>query len=132
MNLIFCLFIALFSSNGMENSISKLYLYDTNSWDLIKSNTKSIEVDSSDLSKMIAILEKAKPKKNPIYKPAANSLYGKVEIEGKLVNIRISSGIIYINGGEKRHYFIKNKEDIEWMKSFIEKCNLMLKSNKTE
>lgn len=40
--------------------------------------------------------------------------------------------IIYINEGEKRHYFIKNKEDIEWMESFIEKYNLMLKSNKTE
>lgn len=132
MNLILFLVIALFSSNGMENSISKLYLYDTNSWDLVKSNTKSIEVDSSDLSKMITILEKAKPKKNPIYKPAVNSLYGKVEIEGKLVNIRISSDIIYINEGEKKHYFIKNKEDIEWMKSFSKKYSLRLRNNKTE
>ena len=131
MNLILFLFIALFSSHEMGNNISKLYLYDTNSWGLVKSNTKSIEVDSSDLSKMITILEKTKPEKNPIYKAAANSLYGKVEIEGKLVNVRISSGIIYINEGEKRHCFIKNKEDIEWMESFIEKCNLMLKSNKT-
>ena len=56
MNLILFLFIALFSSNEMGNSITKLYLYDTNSWDLVKSNTKSIEVDSSDLSKMITIL----------------------------------------------------------------------------
>ncbi|MDR2914066.1 MAG: hypothetical protein LBV74_04435 [Tannerella sp.] len=127
MNLIFCLFIALFSLNGMENSISKLYLYDANSRDMMKSNTGRVEVDSSDLSKMIIILERSTPKKNPVYKPAANSLYGKVEIGGKLVNIRISSGIIYINEGEKRHYFIKDKGDLKWMKSFMEKYCLILK-----
>jgi len=124
--LVFFSSLSIFANETLD--MEEIFIFDTKVWHEVnlESNVNYIEVDSTDVTRIISILKNSKAKKRPIYKADGSSLYGITTINEEKYNIRISEDIIFIAYKTHRHFFLQNEEDKLWLRGFISKMSAKL------